>query len=219
MQPFSYDTLTACIRRHLGDTGEPISFTPIPTGKFNTSYYVQTAGQDLILRIAPPQDAVFVFYEKDMMKQEPGIHRLLLEQTHVPVARILAFDESHAVLDHDFLIMERLPGHPLSEAMFVDESTVLQQVGDALAQTHRITADQYGYLGAHAPMPPQATWNEAFWMMWRTLIEDVAGVDYYTSEECQQLLSLLEAHLPLFDRDVPSSLLHMGRLESEYFDR
>ena len=45
--------------------------------------------------------------------------------------------------------------------------------------------------------------------MWRKLIEDVAAVGYYTQEECRWLLLLLDKHLPLFDREVPSSLLHM----------
>ncbi len=206
---FSKDILTSCIRQHLSEIDENISFSPIPTGKFNTSYFVHAQGQEFVLRIAPAQDAVFVFYERDMMKQEPGIHHLLLEKTSVPVARILAFDNSHDVIDHDFLLMERLPGNPLSASFFPDEKKALRQVGESLVQAHQLSSEKYGYLGEHAPMTPQPSWNEAFLLMWRKLIEDVAAVGYYTSEEGDWLLSLLDEHLSLFDRKVSSGLLHM----------
>jgi aminoglycoside phosphotransferase (APT) family kinase protein len=206
---FSADILSACLRPYLPDVdGTPV-FKPIQTGKFNTSYFVHLNGREFVLRIAPSKDAVFVFYERDMMLQEPGIHKLLLQETTVPVADIIAFDDSHNVIKRNFIIMERLPGQPLSESLFVDQNRVFQQVGEALAQTHRLTAEQYGYLGEHAPMLPQSTWIEAFQVMWRNLIEDVAAVGYYSDEECSRLLDLLEKHLPLFDRKVPASLLHM----------
>ena len=120
---FSADTLSSCLRLHLPDTdGTPV-FKPIPTGKFNTSYFVSLNGREFVLRIAPPKDAVFVFYERDMMLQEPGIHRLLLQKTSVPVANILAFDDSHEFMDRNFILMERLPGQPLSASFFVDQVT------------------------------------------------------------------------------------------------
>jgi len=206
---FSADTLSSCVRLHLPDMDETPAFTSIPTGKFNTSYFVHLDGRELVLRIAPPKDAVFVFYERDMMLQEPGIHNLLLQETTVPVAKILAFDDSHEIIERNFIVMERLPGQPLSALFSVDQKRVLRQVGEALAQVHQLTAEQCGYLGEHAPMIPQSTWIEAFQVMWRKLIEDVSAVGYYSAEDCSQLLDLLDQHLPLFDREVPASLLHM----------
>jgi aminoglycoside phosphotransferase (APT) family kinase protein len=163
----------------------------------------------LVLRIAPPTDAVFVFYERDMMRQEPGIHGLLLRETSVPVARIVAFDDSHSVIPRDYVLMERLPGSSMTEAGRVDEDRVLRQVGDCLAQAHGLTAGRYGYLGEHAPMEPQATWLDAFRVMWRKLIDDVGAVGYYDADERRAMVALLENRLALFDRDGPSCLLHM----------
>jgi aminoglycoside phosphotransferase (APT) family kinase protein len=206
---FSETLLTECLRSYLPLRDETPAFTRIPTGKFNTSYFVRLNGAEYVLRIAPPDDAVFVFYERHMMWQEPGLHKQLRQHTSVPVAKILAFDDSRSVLDRDFLLMERLPGQPLTSAFVVDQQHVLRQVGEALAQTHRLTVDAYGYLGEHAPMQPQPTWNAAFQVMWRKLIDNVAGVGYYSEGERQSLLTLLDRHLPLFEREAPVSLLHM----------
>ena len=77
------------IAYNLPDLTGPVTYRPIPTGKFNTSFRVETPARSLILRIAPPVDSVFLFYERDMMRQEPGLHRLLLQKTTVAVPRIL----------------------------------------------------------------------------------------------------------------------------------
>lgn len=201
--------LEPCVRKHRPGAAGPVAFTPIPTGKFNTSFFVRLGDERLVLRVAPPRDAVFLFYERDMMRQEPPLHALLLRKTAVPVPRILAFDDSHDLLDRDFLLMERLPGTPLSDGPPVDTDRVLHEVGRCLAQVHALTADRYGYLGEHRPMDPCATWAEAFRVMWHKLIDDVAATGHYTLPEARALRDLLDSRLPLFDRPVPASLLHM----------
>ena len=209
MGNWTTDRLEACVRRHLPDADGPVTFERIRTGKFNTSYFVRAGGEDLVLRIAPPAGAVFCFYERGMMKQEPAIHRLLRDQTTVPVARIRAFDESHEAIDRDFLLMDRLPGTALSDGPPCDPDRILEEVGRCLAQVHGLTADAYGYLGAHRPMEPQPTWAEAFRVMWGKLIEDIAATGHYDAAEAGRLVGLLEDHLAAFDRPVAASLLHM----------
>ena len=105
--------------------------------------------------------------------------------------------------------MERLPGRPWTDVGAVSEAAVLGQIGEALAQTHLITAHEYGYLGAHRPMEPKPSWAEAFVTMWDLLIDDIAAVGFYDPGECEVIRTLLRQHLALFDRDVPASLLHM----------
>lgn len=201
--------LVAAVTPHLPGSGPAADLQPIRTGHFNTSFYVTGDDIDLVLRIAPPDDAVFVFYERAMMRQEPELHAVLRTRTTVPVAEVVAFDDSRAVIDRDFILMDRLPGRPWTEVGTVDEDRVLGKIGELLAETHRITADQYGYLGPHRPMIPKPTWAEAFTTMWDLLIEDVAGVGFYDPAEKEMLMVLLRRHLALFDREVASSLLHM----------
>jgi len=203
------ETLESLIRFHRPHLDGAVSFQPIPTGKFNTSFFVDAGDEEMVLRIAPARDAVFVFYERDMMRQEPGIHELVLAETTVPVARILAFDDSHELIDRDFLIMQRLPGRPLTEMQAVDHGHVLGQVGRCLAQVHCLTADEYGYLGEHRPMEPQGSWGAAFAIMWHKMIDDIVAVGHYDDHEDRMLRTLLDRHIDLFDRPVPSSLLHM----------
>jgi fructosamine-3-kinase len=144
-----------------------------------------------------------------MMRQEPQVHALVLERTNVPVPRIIAFDESREAIDRRYLLMERLPGVPLSHAGCADLASVLRTLGRHMAQVHAITAERYGYLGAHHPMEPQSTWGAAFHLMWNKLIDDVVSVGHYNADEEAAMRRLLDDNMAFFERSVPSSLLHM----------
>jgi len=51
---FERDELIALVERHLPGTSADVRLAPVPTGKFNTSFYVATGGREYVLRIAPP---------------------------------------------------------------------------------------------------------------------------------------------------------------------
>jgi Ser/Thr protein kinase RdoA (MazF antagonist) len=208
---FPTETLAGLVAVHLPVDPERLMFEPIRTGKHNTSYYVRGAGKELVLRISPPDDAGFLFYERRMMAQEPHLHALLRAQTSVPVAEILAFDDSRDLVDRDYLLMERLPGMPLTEATLTKAQVdgVLEQVGMCLAQMHALVADRYGYLGSHRPMQPQPTWSEAFVVMWNKLLDDVVACGGYAPEEADAMRRLLDVYRPHLEHDAPASLLHM----------
>lgn len=208
MTSFSTDLLRRATAAWLEDAASA-HFEPIRTGKFNSSYFVQTADGEYVLRIAPPPDSEFVFYERDMMRQEPELHRILRERTRTPVARVISYDDSRSVLSRDFILMERLPGQPMSDAAMRDPDGVLREAGRCLSEVHNIHADRYGYLGAHRPMEPQSTWPDAFALMWRKLLEDVERSGHYTAKERDWFVKLHEQHAEAFDRPVASSLLHM----------
>lgn len=61
---------------------------------------------ELVVRVAPPRDEVFVFYERHMMRQEPQIHALLLERTSAPVAPVLIYDDLRELIDRKSQVMQ-----------------------------------------------------------------------------------------------------------------
>ncbi|MCB0000502.1 MAG: hypothetical protein KDE56_32275, partial [Anaerolineales bacterium] len=102
MMTFSNAVLEAMVRRYRPNGR--LSITPIASGKFNSSYWVQVGDEPLVLRIAPPNDAVYVFYEAKMMRQEPSLHARLRAETTVPVPEIVAFDDAQTVVDRDYML-------------------------------------------------------------------------------------------------------------------
>jgi len=206
-------SLAQLVGPHLGTAPGDIQLQRIPTGKFNTSYVVYGVAVPLVLRIAPLADRSRVlFYEHRMMRQEPTLHALLRKHSDVPVPAILANDFSRSEIDRDYLLMERLPGTPLSQIACLTRASlddILRGVGSYLRQTHALTGDHYGYVGEHRPMEPQLDWASAFQIMWNLLLDDVEHCGGYSPTEAASMRRLADRHIKVFDRNVPASLLHM----------
>lgn len=212
------NTLTDLVASALRVDASSTRLTLIPTGRHNRSYYVESAAGPHVLRIAPPDDAGFLFYEARMMRQEPALHALIRERLPIPVAEVVHHDFTRAQFARDYLIMTALPGIPLSGATNLTQARLdraLRQTGECLRQLHSLTAEDclgrpvYGYVGAHHPMTPQPTWWDAFRVMWHRLLDDVVACEAYSPEEGQAMRDLLDYYRRYFDRPVTARLLHM----------
>lgn len=183
------------------------------TGKYNSTWFVDGAARPLVLRVAPPDDpALHLFYEYRMMRREPALHALLRARTDVPVPEVLAHAALHPGLGRDCLLMERLPGTPLSDHGGLDARAIAgiyREVGHCLRQVHEITGEGYGYPGPGAPMALQKDWPSAFALMWHRLLDDIERCGGYAKDEAGAMRALYERHRAVFDRDVAPALLHM----------
>jgi aminoglycoside phosphotransferase (APT) family kinase protein len=140
------EVLTGLVARHLDTAPESLAIRRSPTGKFNETCFVEGGPVPLVLRVAPPDDRPrTLFYEHRMMRQEPLLHALLRGRTDVPVPSILAHDFGHTGIDRDYLLMERLPGTPISRLGDLAQDAldgILLQVGRWLRRVHEITGDR-----------------------------------------------------------------------------
>ncbi len=203
-------TTLELVRASLG--GDDWQVRPFGAGKFSETFDVRGRGGRYVLRVAPPDDLLQLFYERRMMRQEPAIHRRLLAETAVPVPPILAHDFSRRRIDRDYLIMPRLEGLALSEADLgrPARDRALREWGGYIAQVHSLTdpGNRFGYLGGHHCMAPQPTWAEAFRVMYRKELDDIVGCGVYDPATADAAHRLLEEHLRLFDHCRSSRLLH-----------
>jgi aminoglycoside phosphotransferase (APT) family kinase protein len=181
-------------------------------GKFSETFAVTAGGGAYVLRIAPPDSLLQLFYELRMMRQEPGIHARLRAETTVPVPEIVAHDFTRARVDRDYLIMPRIPGRPLSEAELAPAAAAraLEEWGRHVAAIHQLTdlEGRFGYLGEHRCMAPQPTWAEAFRTMYRKELDDVVACGVVEAGQADDAMALLEDHIDLFGHCAESRLLH-----------
>jgi hypothetical protein len=121
------------------------------------------------------------------------------------VPAILAHDFSRTEIDRDNLLMERLPGTPISHLRGLTQDAfddILRQVGRCLRQIHEIMGGRYGYVGEHRPMEPQADWPSAFQVMWHKLLDDIEHCGGYSPDEATRMRRLLDRHAEVFDHPV-----------------
>ncbi len=203
------------IRKKLNLDRESLNIIPAGTGKFSTTYFVERPDgpDDLVIRIAPPDDLLLLFYEKRMMRQEPALHRLIQKRTDIPVPTILVHDFSRTLIDRDYVIMNKMPGQPLSEMQHrlsePQMNRALRELGQMVAELHSITIQRYGYVGAHKPMEPQGNWHDAFEIMWENMLRDCHACGVYTTEDVDLGMKLWNLHQDVFDNNCPAVLCHM----------
>lgn len=194
---------------------DQFKLTPSATGKFSTTFFIETASDmdDYVIRIAPPDDLLQLFYEYQMMRQEPVLHRLIQKKTDIPVPPILAYDFSRSEIDRDYLIMKRMPGAPLSEIQYRfnqgQVNQVLRDLGYYVAKLHTITANKYGYIGAHHPMKAQSNWHNAFSIMWLKMLTDCLNCGIYTNDDVKRGQKLWLNYHNVFKHNCNASLCHM----------
>ena len=202
--------LPAIREKHFPETGKPQDLSRPRTGKFNQTLCFTLDGRDLVLRMAPPPESGLLFYEKNMMAQEPRIHQLVRAKTSIPVPEILVYDDACDVAPRPFMVMERLPGTPLTATVKVDTEQVFAQVGGFLRELHEnIIGEKFGYTGAHHPMEPADSWPQAFGIMWHSLIDDIVACGGYKPEQEKLMRESFQRDRKVFDRPVRPSLLHM----------
>lgn len=191
-----------------------VNYQPITTGKFNSSFYVNTDNKEYVLRIAPPAKTPVLFYEKKMMRREPEIHKLILENTKAPVAEIYDYDFTGTVIDNDWLLMEKLSGTVLSQ-IYLDHNSMSHlytQLGKVMRQVHNIGNNWYGYpyfIKEKKTFVKDDNWAKAFFHMWKFLIDDIVAAGFYTEQEALKYKQLLKQYIDCFNHEPSSSLLHM----------
>jgi aminoglycoside phosphotransferase (APT) family kinase protein len=206
------DLLRAALERHWPVPADETRIEPVPAGRHNTSLFLTHPDRRGVLRIAPPDDAGFLFYEVRMMAQEPQIHQIVSEETSIPVPAVWTFDDTREILPRDFLILERLPGEPLPPPGEGDPAAfdgVLRKLGGMIRQLHAITGPHFGYWGAHRPMEPERHWFNAFETMWGNLLADLEDCGGYDPQETLRLRNLLYSQREAFPPLKKASLCHM----------
>ena len=192
---------------------KPLKCQPFGAGKFSETFSVWSEDdEEFVLRIAPPDTVLQLFYEYRMMRQEPGIHKRLQEETSLPVPTILAYDFSRSLIDRDFLIMPRLAGQPLSSMSLspVASARAFREWGRYVREIHKVVAmdNRFGYLGEQQCMEPQTSWGKAFEVMYRKELDDILSCGVYSQAEAGDAMALLEDYLEVFESCETSTLCH-----------
>ncbi len=191
---------------------QPIkSINKIPTGKFNTSFYLTMEnGKVYVLRIAPDRSTPVLFYERNMMLQEPEIHRVVKGKTSIPIAEVVHFEGNFDnVFGRPFIIFTALPGEPCY-ARPANMKKIKYQLGKHLNELHtKCQKEQFGYVGPHRPMEPQSNWKDGFVTMWAKLLDDIHSIEMYSEKEIDEYKKLLEKYIKHFEYPHPASLCHM----------
>lgn len=210
----------ALIDAHFGKGVEIRNFIELTDGMYNAAYLIELSDdQKLVLKIAPADHIKVLRYEKEIMRAEVDVLRLIHAQTEVPVPEVFAYDTSRQLIDHDYFLMSFVPGtglHKLRAQLSAQEQQSIDfGIGEYLRQINQIQGPAFGYFAQ--PDRHFSAWREAFSSMLTDLLQDgvEAGVDL--GVDPVDLLARLQPFLPLLDDVKIPSLVHWDCWDGNIF--
>ncbi len=184
----SLETAQTLIAAHFGGQAKIERYTELTDGMYNAAYLIElTDGQKSVLKAAPPDHVRVLRYEKNIMRAEVDVLRLVRARTEIPAPEVLAYDVSRSLIDNDYYLMTFVPGvslHKLRQQLSAEEQRAIDfRTGEYLRQMNAIRGPSFGYFAQ--PEFQFSTWREAFTAMLENILQDGrdAGVELPISYE------------------------------------
>lgn len=176
----SRETIEIIMRKHFGKGVHVDTVTLLTDGWFNAVYIVSFSGQgakgykELVLKTGVQDYKYVLSYEKNIMHAEVFVYSVL-QETIVPVPKILVQDFSKGLVDFDYFIMKKLQGDNwmnVSEKISLhNEQKLVAEIGQYAATLHNIKGNYFGYIKEDEKFQFR-DWRSAFQAMVHMLIED-----------------------------------------------
>jgi aminoglycoside phosphotransferase (APT) family kinase protein len=142
-------------------------------GWFNVAYRIRLrAGDEVVLKIAPPPDVEVMTYEHGAMATELAALLLIAERTSVPVPRVDYADRSHELCDADYFFMPFIDadnfGIVKDGLTAADRDAYNEALGAANRELNSIRGAAFGPLAG----PGEPTWRACFTRMISAVLTD-----------------------------------------------
>lgn len=191
-------------------------------GWFNVAYSVRLAdGGEVVLKIAPPEGAEILSYEKGIMSTEVASMRLVRSNPAIPVPEIFFYDDERDLCDSNYFFMEKIVGDNLDHAKESlppeTQSAIDLRIGEIIREINGFQGSYFGYDGN--PDLRAATWKDAFLKMIDAVLDDGMrkGADY--GFDCAELRSLVRRHERSLEEVDRPCLVHWDAWNPNFFVR
>lgn len=203
------EDIEAIVYRHFRQ--ELRHYDEIETGFYNTIYDICLNDRHVILKVAPAKDVPILTYERDILRKECKILRLL-KKLDFPVPEVLAADFSGTWIPSDYLVLEKRPGQNLfiHRDQFLDKAPYRHQTMMYLAQMHRLSMPFFGYENFTQRPTSMKT---AYRRMFADLMADALRIGTVMPKKYLDLGRLVDRHLDVFEKVQTPVLVHFDLWE------
>ncbi len=195
-------------RAAFGAAARLLAHERIASGRFNTTYRVELAGQGaLILRLAPPRDAPLFRHEARLLEREAGV-QAQLASVGAQIPRLLQADFSQRRIDRDYVWQNCLPGElwedlrARGDLSAADETRLWQQFGALVQRIHALQPAD-GRYGLPQPLAARASLADWYDENLAGMLQDchelgiaVAGTDEWRASVAAQRALFEQAGSP-----------------------
>ncbi|RKM62215.1 aminoglycoside phosphotransferase family protein [Butyrivibrio sp. CB08] len=193
------------------DIGEVEEIALLGNGEFNAAYKVSCKdARSYALKIAPPEGASILSYEKNMMASEVFWYKKMHENTDILCPQVYVEDFSENIIKSKCFIMQLMDGEPLWAANLSDDEyeSVQRQKIEMLTKIHKIHNDKFGYIQTGL----YDTWYEALKSMASSLVNDCKNLGYETPDG-EKFIAMIDKHKDLL-KSVPCRMVNFDLWDS-----
>lgn len=210
----------ALFEKYMGSGARIAAYQELTDGMFNAAYWIELAdGMTCVLKVAPPPEVVVLRYERDILRTEVEVLRLVKERTAMPVPEVLFHDESGKLLPSACFAMQFVEGealHRLRPSLSPQEQERIDRAcGAYLRQMNAIIGDAFGLFTPTAPR--LATWREAYDRLLRDVLLDGEEAGIELTMGYPALLELASQHYAALDEVTRPALVHRDLWDGNIF--
>lgn len=194
--------------------------TELKEGWFNAAYNIRLSdGREVILKIAPPQHAEVMTYEKNLMATEVAAMRLVRQNPLIPAPEVYFFDQARDLCDADYFFMEKIQGENLEHAKASLSPEVMQKIefriGEIVREINGFPGSYFGYEGN--PDLRAETWKDAFIRIIDSLLDDAARKKVKFDFSYEELRGTVLKHAPALEEVTKPCLVHWDAWNLNFF--
>ncbi|HEX2997498.1 MAG TPA: phosphotransferase, partial [Anaerolineales bacterium] len=189
-------------------------------GWFNAAYNIKLADdREVILKIAPPQGAEILTYEKNIMDTEVASMRLVRQNPAIPVPEIYFFDNAHDLCDSDYFFMEKIYGdnleHVRASLSAENQESIDLHIGRIIREINTFPGTYFGYDGN--PDLCASTWKEAFIKIVESVLDDAVRKNVSFDFGYDKIRAAIAKHAPALEEITTPCLVHWDAWNPNFF--
>ncbi len=214
----SQDDLTVLVKRALGEEKEIISNEELKDGWFNSAYDLTLSdGSRTVLKIAPRTGAGMMTYERNVMRAEVEVLRLLKDTGSIPVPEVYYYEAEED--GQECFLMEHLPGSPynkIKEQLLPEErGQIEEELGRLSRRINEIQSDRFGYYALEEQQGND--WMTVFSNMVSGLLADAKDKDIELPASAEQIKSAMGRRKASLEEVTVPCLVHWDLWDGNVF--
>lgn len=173
----SEDQISRLVKVNFGEKTVMGDIEELKGGAFNSAYSIERVNEKdkIVLKVSVAPDTTVLSYEKDIMKREVEVYRLIKKHTNIPIPEILCHDFSKKHIDSDYFFMTYVEGVTMNSIQKKISSENLDRIKEVLggyfAQLHQIKGLYFGYMTDDVSCQFDS-WKEAYLHMVQMILDD-----------------------------------------------
>lgn len=212
------EELTAIVSKAFGTRRSIAEVHELKDGWFNSAYaLLLNDGTRAVLKVAPAGEGGMLRYERNVMRAEVKVLRLLKRAEGVPVPEVYYYQTADS--GTECFLMEHVPGIPYNKVKAnlpkEEREQIERELGRYSRRINEIRGERFGYYALEERQG--SDWADVFAEMMRGLLADAKDRSVSLPARDEEILALVQSRRDSLNEVTVPSLVHWDLWDGNVF--